>query len=462
MKFEEAQFNFSLSITGRKPFLFGILTPSSISFLSLEPFKYIKKLKSDKESFLTGNFRQKDGKIFGITDRNGILSLLYLSPMKILRKFSHSGKKIYSTSFSEDCLTMISGGDSGMIRSWDISEQKCIYEFKGGEDTVRTVSYFPGDNCIIGSSSYDGKIRLFDLRCRKKINCYNFGYPVESFRFFPNQRILVGIGGNLIKFWDLRNNSVLFNQYETSCVLNISSPNQKSIIYSTLGKTIKFVRTKDFNCLTIGRYGKKISNVEFFDKRLFIGFVSGEILVKNRKNQELNFFRKKKLQNSLVFAPNYTNGFSFFQYNFLPPLRIPQKKILIEKKEWIGKNFNQFSNYRIKKRKILISKFNRNIINKHKRPNSYTLLSGYPKLPHFHIPEVFRDGFFYEYENKKILYKHIISDNNTLKKFQYFFFKFSFLKSLQFGISKKNELLPLKNLLYSLLLENSLDTEFFL
>ena len=88
--------------------------------------------------------------------------------MKVLRNFKHSDKLVHSISFSNNSLNLVSGGDSGLIKLWDIGEQKCLQKIQSGMDTNKIISYFPEHNSIIGSCPYDGKIRIHDLRCRKK------------------------------------------------------------------------------------------------------------------------------------------------------------------------------------------------------------------------------------------------------------------------------------------------------
>ena len=152
---------------------------------------------------MNGDFGKIDDKIFAASNRNEGFNLFHLSSMKVIRNFKQSDKLVHSTSFSNNSLNLVSGGDWGLIKLWDIGEPKCLQKFQSGMDINKTISYFPEHNSIIGSCSYDGKIRIHDLRCRKKICKYDFGYFLESFKFFPNQRIIVGKGRNFIKFWDM-------------------------------------------------------------------------------------------------------------------------------------------------------------------------------------------------------------------------------------------------------------------
>jgi len=200
MESDKSEFNFNLSVTKDSPFMLGILSPSSVVFASVIDFKILKKIKATKESFLNGNFRKKDGKIFTTSSRNGDISLFYLSSMKILRNFICSGKVIYSTSFSDNGLNLISGGEDGRVRLWDISEQKYLQEFRSGVDTVRNVSFLPDHNWIIGSSSYDGKIRLFDLRCKKKLQITNLDPQSNRLYFFQTKKLSLQLAKILLNF----------------------------------------------------------------------------------------------------------------------------------------------------------------------------------------------------------------------------------------------------------------------
>lgn len=326
MESDKSEFNFNLSVTKDSPFMLGILSPSSVVFASVIDFKILKKIKATKESFLNGNFRKKDGKIFTTSSRNGDISLFYLSSMKILRNFICSGKVIYSTSFSDNGLNLISGGEDGRVRLWDISEQKYLQEFRSGVDTVRNVSFLPDHNWIIGSSSYDGKIRLFDLRCKKKITNYKFGSPIESFVFFPDQKVVTAIGENSIEFWDMRTNSTLFKKKETSLILNLSSPNKKSVMYTTLGRTVKYVRTSDFRFFHIGQFKKRLSVVEFLNNGFLVSFTSGKVLIKDKKCIGSDFLKTNHSEKHQEITRNLRKNIKFFGDKFLPPLKIFQQK----------------------------------------------------------------------------------------------------------------------------------------
>lgn len=463
MKLDEAKFNFNLSVSSYNPNILGISTPSSILLASLQPSRFLKKIKSNNESFVNGDFSPKDGKIFKILNRKGFISLIQLSSMKILRNFSHSGKMIYSASFSDNSLNMISGGDLGKIKLWDISEQKCINTFHAGKDTIRAVSYFPRHNWIIGCSSYDGKIRLFDIRCKKNIISFNFRYPVETFKFFSNQRIIVGIGGNSIKFWDIRTKTILLNRSETSCISTLSSPSQKSIIYSTSGNVVKLIRTLDYNCSLIGRYQKKISTIEFFDCGLFIGFESGQVLIKNRRSLGSSPLKTSNLKKYEKVSSVYVNKKKVFTESFYPPLRIFNKKNFIGLENLVGRNLYYF--YRSKSHNHLNFKKESKLIENgnYRKPKLYYSLQDFIKPTHPRVLDHRRKDAFSHYNYKKISHKAGILHDYIFKKFEYFPFKATtlFFENFGFGTIKDKVNSHSKKSINSFFLNESLNMIFF-
>ena len=266
--------------------------------------------------------------------------------MKVIRSFKQSDKLVHSISFSYNSLNLVSGVYSGLIKLWDIWKQKCLQKFQSGMDINKTISYFPEHNSIIGSCSYDGKIRIHDLRCRKKICKYDFGYFLESFKFFPNQRIIVGKGRNFIKFWDMWKNSPLFVLSKKSSLLNISSPSTKSKIYATSGKCVRYIRTADFKFFTIGQYRKRISAIEFINKGFLAGFESGKILLRSKKIPAFHFFKIKPLIKWFITKKKLSNSSGVNINDFLSPLNNFYQKNLKLKKKLIFKNFKHTNSYK--------------------------------------------------------------------------------------------------------------------
>lgn len=438
MDFKGNEFNFDLSVTKQGLLSFGMVSPKNLTFGSLEPFRILKTLDSKKESFLNGNFRKKDGKLFVASTRKGNLSLFHLSSMKILRVFKHSTNLIYGSSFSDNGLKLISSGDLGTITIWDIGEQKCLQKFQAGKDVVKSISYLPDHDEIIGCSSYDGKIRIYDLRCRKKIFKCNLGYPVESFRFFPDQRIIVGIGGNSIKFWDMRFNLTLFNLSEENSVLSVSNPNQKSIIYSTSGKYVKYIRTSDFKFFPVGHYKKSISLIDSLDFRVLIGFVSGEVLIKSKKERDIKFIGKKLIYatSKLKLKPEIINWFP--ENNFLSPLKLFRPPSLKTSKSICFNKFkdNYFNKIQFKKyssNKLLI---NRN--DNYWKLDFYFFLNEIFRRTTFYSSKKLNDRIFFNFEEKKILYRAILIDpyGSKIQGKMYHKLGFSFLQILYSVIIK--------------------------
>ena len=437
MNFKDNEFNFDLSVTKQSPLSFGIISPKNLIFGSLEPFRILKTVDSNKESFLNGNFRKKDGKLFVASTRKGNLSMFHLSSMKILRVFNNSTNNIYSTSFSDNGLNLISSGDSGTITLWDIGEQKSLRKIQAGKDVIKSISYLPDHDDIIGCSSYDGKIRIYDLRCRKKIFNCTFGYPVESFRFFPNQRIIVGIGGNSIKFWDLRFNSTIFNLSEGNSILSISNPNQKSIIYSTSGKHVKYIRTSDFKFFPFGHYKKNISLIESFDYGVLLGFASGEVLLKSKKDQEIKFIGEKFPYMKLKLKSENTNW--FHGNNFLSALKIfGSANLKISK----SISFNKFKDSYFNK--IQFKKFNSNKLLSIRNGNYWKLdfyffLNEIFRVNTYYFSKNFNRRIFFDFESRKSLYKAILIDyfGSKIEEKMFPKFEFSFLQIL-FPIIIKN------------------------
>lgn len=258
--------------------LLGIIQASRIFFVSYENLRFKGKIKEKRNFFLNGNFRGKIGRIFAVSGQNKQIDLLDVSKKKILRSLKGHNGPVYSTSFSDDGLTLISGGNDMVLKSWDISLEKCIFSYPSHEDFIRTVCFFPRSNQICGTSSYDGKIKIQDLRVKEPIvKIFDHGCPVESFKFFPEQKTMVSIGGNYLKFWNMSGNKCFFQIKEPKPLLNLSIFSEKAVLYNQLGQELVLCDYSDLKTYPLLSFKKEILTFETCQKSILVGFSNGKI-----------------------------------------------------------------------------------------------------------------------------------------------------------------------------------------
>ena len=168
----------------KEPFEFSIISPSNLTFISAKREKIYKKINSNNDFFLNGKYRPKDGKIFAVGGKNKKIDLIDLKKNIILKTITAHRGSINALAFSWNQTQIISGGSDFIIKLWDISTQQCLISIKNEKNSVRSISFLPEINQIFASSSYDGKIKIFDFRFSKiPILIFDHGCPVENFKF---------------------------------------------------------------------------------------------------------------------------------------------------------------------------------------------------------------------------------------------------------------------------------------
>ena len=69
---------------------------------------------------------------------------------------------LFSTVFSPDGKTLLTGGRERVIRTWSVPDLQLMDERYGPKETILSVSFSPSGKQI-ASGSYDGSIHLWSL-----------------------------------------------------------------------------------------------------------------------------------------------------------------------------------------------------------------------------------------------------------------------------------------------------------
>mmetsp|Transcript_50942 Transcript_50942/g.103569 ORF Transcript_50942/g.103569 Transcript_50942/m.103569 type:complete len:482 (+) Transcript_50942:670-2115(+) len=293
IKKKELDFNnpiMKISLGGERQSLLGITQAKSISLISSEKFQIKGNISASKEIFFSADFRKKDGRVLSISGKNKKIDLIDVRKKSILRSLKGHFGPVYSTDFSHDGLSLISAGNDRFLKSWDISLQKCIFSGQFHKDSVRSVSFFPESNQICGSSSYDGTVRVFDLRILKPIvKSFTHGCPVECFDFLPYNNSLVSIGGNFVKCWDISQDKLYFQIKETKPLCNLTISSDKTILYSPIGQEINLFDISHLVTYPLFCFENEITTTEKFSNGIYFGFSDGKICIKNFDKRLKNF-----------------------------------------------------------------------------------------------------------------------------------------------------------------------------
>jgi WD40 repeat protein len=260
----------------------GIIQASRILFVSYKDFQLKGKIKGKEDFFLNGDFGKKSGKIFAVSGKNQQIDLFNFLKKSLLRNLKGHSAPVYSVNFSSDGLTLISGGNDMLFKFWDISLQKCILSSSSHNHYIRSVSFFPKSNQVCGSGSYDGKIKVHDLRVKEPVVCFfDHGCPVENFRFLPDQKTMVSVGGNYLKLWNVIENKCVFQVRYPRPLINLSVFSERSILYNPMGQEINLLNSSTLTTYPLFCFEKEILSMETSWEGILVGFSNGKVCYKN-------------------------------------------------------------------------------------------------------------------------------------------------------------------------------------
>mmetsp|Transcript_58808 Transcript_58808/g.144151 ORF Transcript_58808/g.144151 Transcript_58808/m.144151 type:complete len:436 (+) Transcript_58808:279-1586(+) len=282
---------------------FAVICASKIVFISGKEEKIRRSIRSRENIFLNGSFKPLGGEIFAISGKNKKIELIDTDKNCLIRKIKAHKKSIYDLGFSHDKIRIITGSDDFSVKLWDITTQKCLSSFNYHRNFVRSVSFFPEHNSICGSSSFDGTIKIYDLRChRPVVSTFNHSCPVEMFSFLPGGNKLMSIGGNQLKIWCALSKKKILTINEKKGITTSELYSADSILYCGLKGELKKYNFFKNQLSSVCFFRSNIISITSLSLGLMIGFSNGKICFKKylKKNLNYNFFSEKYKDNILV------------------------------------------------------------------------------------------------------------------------------------------------------------------
>ncbi|KAI4374321.1 hypothetical protein MLD38_012328 [Melastoma candidum] len=148
-----------------------------------------------------------DGALLAASDLTGTIRVIDVKSRTPLRRLASHSRPVRFVKYPAvaDKLHLVSGGDDGLVKYWDVAGESVVREFRGHKDYVRSGDCSPVDAECFVTGSYDHVVRLWDVRSggRDSVMEVNHGKPVEDVVYLPSGSLIATAGGNTVKVWDL-------------------------------------------------------------------------------------------------------------------------------------------------------------------------------------------------------------------------------------------------------------------
>lgn len=197
---------------------------------------------------------RNDGRLFVLSDDSGRLQVIDTATRTQLRRMKGHTGSVYSCRFSSNKTQILSGSDDMTLRLWDITDGSCVRVLEAHTDSIRSIAASPLNDSpdIWVSSSYDGTVKLWDMRDRREVPlvcAMDHQMPVEHVSFFPTGGLIVSAGSNQAKIWDLLGGGGLVTQVENhmkTITRAIVTKDSRSMLTASLDRTVKVHCMKTF------------------------------------------------------------------------------------------------------------------------------------------------------------------------------------------------------------------------
>ncbi|KAK1934691.1 WD domain, G-beta repeat containing protein [Babesia divergens] len=216
---------------------------------------------NDSRDFVRCCSFRSDGKVAAVSDDGGWIQLIALELKSNLKKWRAHEAACHAHQFSCNKTKLMTGGDDGIAKFWDTITGEVLHEFRFHKDKIRTLSDVCGSEHLWVTCGYDSVGYVFDVRDHvKPISQVNHGAPIEFVELSTVKNLLLTVGGNVLKIWDLSNGLQLLHSFEPHQRTIVRGYIRDTLITASLDGTVRY-----FNCASIyqGDYAS------YDDKRLF-------------------------------------------------------------------------------------------------------------------------------------------------------------------------------------------------
>ena len=274
-----------------KPYDFCISSSARVQIYSAQTQTLKKTISRFQDVATFASFR-RDGKLIVAGDASGSVQIFDLGSRAILRTFDAHSAAVRSCRFLPSNTQICSVSDDKTVKIWDITSQMATHCFTGHEDYVRSLAVSSSSSNIVTSSSYDGSVKVWDLRANQCVfNLDHNGLPVESVVCFPGDSMIASAAGSTLYVWDLLgglgNGRLLHsaNNHQKTITNIAFNRSHSRLLTSSLDHQVKIMNVSDFTITHSIKYPSPILSVALSpdDEHLVTGMVSGLLCIKKKK-----------------------------------------------------------------------------------------------------------------------------------------------------------------------------------
>ncbi|XP_031250894.1 protein SLOW WALKER 1 [Pistacia vera] len=195
----------SISFSQIPPHLFAAAHSASLTLFSSQTLSQHSVISSFKDVVSCSSFRS-DGALLAASDLSGLIQVFDVKTRTPLRRLRSHSRPVHFVQYPFlDKLHVVSGGDDGIVKYWDVSSENVVLDLFGHKDYVRCGDCSPVNAEMFVTGSYDHTVKLWDVRVEnsKSVMEVNHGKPIEDVMFLPSGGLAATAGGNSVKIWDL-------------------------------------------------------------------------------------------------------------------------------------------------------------------------------------------------------------------------------------------------------------------
>jgi WD40 repeat protein len=150
-----------------------------------------------------------DGKRVVSCGEDGTVRLWDLETGAELQRFEGHTLRVLSVAFLPDGRRLVSGSADGSVRVWDAETGSQLQELTGHQGRVFDVAAMPDGKRVI-SASLDKTVRVWDAESGEPLDVIELEQPVHSVAALPDGRhALCGAEAGVLQLWDLDNASLV-------------------------------------------------------------------------------------------------------------------------------------------------------------------------------------------------------------------------------------------------------------